>query len=208
LAGQAHLVVQRSHGGRPVFVDDVDRQRYLQALADAAAAEAVKVHAYALGEDGVWLLVTPAEASALSRFMQSVGRAYVSAYNRRHSQRGTLWDGRFRCSVVEPGAARLGALRIIDASGGTTSAIHRTGGRREAWLADPPEYWALGNTPFDREAAYRTLLVQGLPAAECERLAAAAQGGRAVGSPAFVASASAESGRPVGPRPRGRPRRS
>jgi putative transposase len=207
LAGHAHLVEQRSHGGRTVFVDDADRARYLQALRDAAAAQALTVHAYALGDDGVRLLVTPPQADALGRAMQAVGRTYVSAYNRRHGQRGTIWEGRFRCCVVEAGPACLAALRWVDGQVGATSATHRTGGARQTWLADTPEYWALGNTPFDREVVYRTLLVQGLPALEGARFAKAVASGWAVGSEAFAAQAAAEVGAPLRPRPRGRPRR-
>jgi putative transposase len=139
--------------------------------------------------------------------VQTVGRRYVSAYNRRHGQRGSPWDGRFRCGVVEAGAPRLAALRLVDGAVGMTSAPHRCGGERLPLLTELPEYWALGNTPFDREARYRTLLVQGLPADESAALREAALGGWASGSPDFVREAAAATSRPLQPRPRGRPRR-
>lgn len=203
--GQAHLVVQRGHGARPVFVDDEDRRHYLAALREAAALERVVLHAWRLADDGVVLMLTPPSATAMSRLVQAVGRRYVSAYNRRHGQRGTLWDGRFRCGLVEPGAWRLAALQWVDGGSGWTAAAHRTGGVREQWLADPPEYWALGNTPFEREAAYRALLSQGLPARTAETLAAAANGGWAVAPSQAIDGLPA--GRPLRPRPRGRPAR-
>lgn len=206
LPGHAHLVVQRGQGTRPVFVDDADRRLYIEALDAAAAAQSVAVHAFALGDDAVMLLVTPPERRSLSRFVQTLGRRYVSAYNRRHQQRGTLWDGRFRCGVVESGAPRLAALRLVDGAGGMTSASHRSGGARLPLLTEVPEYWALGNTPFDREASYRTLLVQGLPEDEAAALRGAALGGWALGSPAFVREAASATSRPLQPRPRGRPR--
>ena len=164
--GQAHLVVQRGHSGARVFVDETDRATYRAALREAAAAVPVQVHAYALLPNEVQLLVTPAEPAALGRLMQALGRRYVSAHNRRHGRSGTLWDGRFRCGVVEPGDLRLQALCLLDraaADAGMTSASHRLGGRRDALLTDPPEYWHLGNTPFEREAAYRALLDAGVP---------------------------------------------
>lgn len=207
LAGEAHLVVQRGHPGQPVFRDDADRASYLQALRESAAAHAVNVHAYALGEAEVQLLLTPAEAAALGRVMQAVGRRYVSAYNRRHGSSGTLWEGRYRCGVVEAGSTLLAALRLVDGQPGPTSAAQRSGGERETWLADPAEYWHLGNTPFEREAAYRTLLVQPLPQALAERLREAALGGWAMGSEAFVRRVEEAAGRPGRPRARGRPRR-
>jgi putative transposase len=157
----------------------------------------------------VQLLATPSHASGLARMVQALGRRYVSAYNRRHAHRGTLWEGRFRCAVVEPGAPRLAALQLIDGQSsepGLTSAGHRTGGTRDPLLTDPPEVWALGNTPFDREAAYRSLLAAGLPASQAESLRQAALGGWVAGSAAFAAELAHAAARPTRPRARGRPR--
>jgi len=210
VAGQAHFVVQRGHSGAPVFVDDADRAAYLAALREAAATEHVQVHAYALLPTEVQLLATPAEPAALSRLMQALGRRYVAAHNRRHGRSGTLWDGRFRCGVVEPGTPRLQALCLIDgaaAEAGLTSAGHRLGGPRDVQLVDPPEYWQLGNTPFEREAAYRARLQAGVAPAAAQALRSAALGGWAAGSPGFKASLESATSRPAQPRPRGRPRR-
>jgi len=213
LAGQAHLVIQRSHGGpagAPIFVDGTDRAAYLDALRQAAAQERVQVHAWALLDDEVQLLATPPEGAALSRMVQALGRRYVSAYNRRHQHRGGLWDGRFRCAVVEPGALRLAALRLVDGQSqepGVTSAQQRLGGVRDPMLAELPELWALGNTPFEREAAYSALLAEGLPTAQAETLRRSALGGWVAGSAAFAASVAEQAARPARPRPRGRPAR-
>lgn len=206
--GQAHYVILRGHNGQPVFADDADRRACIDALREAAAAQRVAVHAYALPDTAVHLLLTPPDSAALSRTMQAFGRRYVSAYNRVHARSGTLWDGRFRCAVVEPGPWRLAAALLIDGFGGPTSAAHRTGGAREAWLQELPEIWHLGNTPFEREAMYRTLLVQGLSASQAATLRDGAVGGWAIGSAEFVAQLSAQTDRPQRPRPRGRPRRS
>lgn len=205
--GHAHYLLQRGHSGQAVFIDDEDRQAYLAALRDGAEAEHVVVHAYALADSEVHLLVTPPDAAALSRLMQALGRRYVSAYNRRHGRTGTLWDGRFRCALVEAGDWLLAALRLIDGLAVISSAGHRSGARRDALVVDPPEFWQLGNTPFEREARYRTLLVQGLPDGARQALSAAALGGWAVGSSAFLAQISSALARPLQPRPRGRPAR-
>ena len=210
VAGQAHLIIQRGHGGAAAFADGVDRAAYLAALREAAAAELVQVHAYALLPSEVLLLATPGRTAALGRVMQALGRRYVAAHNRRHGRRGTLWDGRFRCGVVEPGTTRLQALCLVDgaaAEAGLTSAPHRLGGPRDALLVDPPEYWALGNTPFDREAAYRALLDAGLAPDAADALRRATLGGWAAGSAAFKAGLAATLSRPAQPRPRGRPRK-
>lgn len=210
LAGHAHCVVQRGHSGQPVFADDADRTAYLHALHEAAATERVQIHAWALLPGEVLLLATPGEAPALGRMVQALGRRYVSAHNRRHHRSGTLWDGRFRCAVVEPGPMRLAALRWIDGQSlepGLTTAAQRLGAERASWVTDPPEVWLLGNTPFEREAAYGALLAEGLPAAVTDLLRAAALGGWVAGSAAFAAKVAQAAARPARPRLRGRPRR-
>jgi putative transposase len=210
LAGHAHCIVQRGHSGQQVFIDDQDRTAYLHALHEAAATEKVQVHAWALLASESLLLATPGQAPALGRMVQALGRRYVSAYNRRHGRSGTLWDGRFRCAVVEPGAMRLAALRWIDGQSletGVTTAVQRLGAARENWLVDPPEVWLLGNTPFEREAAYAALLAEGLPGAVSELLRCAAWGGWAAGTADFAAKVAQAAARPARPRPRGRPSR-
>lgn len=213
LPGHAHYVILRAHGsltGPGVFADAADRATYKAALREAAAVERVQVHAYALLADEVQLLATPAAAAALGRMVQSLARRYGSAYNRRHQHRGSLWDGRFRCAVVEPGATRLAVLRLIDGASsepGHTSAAQRTGGARESLLVDPPEVWALGNTPFEREVTYRELLEQRLAPAQAEALRRAALGGWVVGSASFACEVAEAVARPASPRPRGRPAR-
>jgi putative transposase len=207
IPGHAHYVIQRGHNGQRVFADEADRRSFLACLREAVRDNALALHAYALNDADVHLLVTPPDEAALSRAIQQVGRRYVSAYNRRHARRGTLWDGRFRCGVVEPGPHRLAALLLVDGQPGQTSAAHRTGGAREAALGDPAEFWQLGNTPFEREASYRTLLVQGVAPELADTVGRAAAGGWVAGSARFVhALAGGLPARHLLPRPAGRKR--
>lgn len=213
LPGQPHLVVQRALAGRPAFVDGLDRQAYIDALREALAAERVQLHAYALTAVEVCLLVTPPTSGAVSRLMQHVGRRYVSTYNRRHGQKGTLWDGRFHCAALQADAPCLDAMLWLDGVSdepGLTSVARHVGARPDSPLtvpplSDPPAYWALGNTPFERESAYRQRLSTGLPSARIQALIQAVRGGWVLGSPDFVAQAAAATQRPARPRPRGRP---
>ena len=210
LPGHAHWVIQRGHGGRPVFADQQDRQAFLLALCESALICDVAVLAWALLENEVQLLLVPANDTGLSRLMQAVGRRYVSAYHRRHGGAGTLWDGRFRCALVEPGATLLALLAAVDGLSveprHTSAAQRLGGGERHPAFTDPAEYWCLGNTPFEREAAYRRLMAEGPPAAEWMRWRQSALGGWAIGADAFSARVAQTSARPVRPRRPGRPR--
>lgn len=213
LPGLAHYIIQRSPGGQPVLAHAADRELLLALINHATAAHEVRLHAFALLDHEVQLLCTPPDAHALGHLMQDIGRRYVSAYNLRYGRRGPLWDGRFRCAVVEPGVAMLDVLCLIDGHDAATTEAPRTtvgqrmGGPTVATVVDPPEYWALGNTPFEREQAYRERLALGLPAARAQALRSAALGGWAIGGPHFAARIATASCRPTAPRPRGRPRR-
>lgn len=213
LPGLAHYIIQRSQGGQSVLAHEADRELLLALIARATAAHQVRLHAFALLDQEVQLLCTPPDVRALSRLMQDIGRRYVSAYNLRHGRSGPLWDGRFRCAVVEPGVAMLDVLCLIDGHDATateaprTTAGQRMGGPAVAAVGDPPEYWALGNTPFEREAAYRRCLADGLAPDRAAALAAAVHKGWAVGDAAFLAALAQQTDRPVQPRPRGRPPR-
>ena len=110
VAGQAHLALMLGHSAQPVFVDDDDRRQFLVALRESALQHGVAVHACALQSTEVLLLLTPAADGALGALMQALGRRYGAAFNRRHGRRGTLWAGRFRTAVVQPGAALLDAF--------------------------------------------------------------------------------------------------
>jgi putative transposase len=219
VADHAHLVLLRGHSGQPVFRDDIDRTAFLSALQTACSLERVALHAYALLIDHVWLLCTPASAQAVGRAMQAVGRRFSATFNRRHQRSGGVWDGRYRASVVEDGAPLLEALVFVDQapvragladtalSAAWSSARQHVGMAAEFALTDAAAYWALGNTPFDRYAAYRAMLDEALDRPRADYLTAATQRGWAVGSAGFLEVLHLISVRPVAPRPRGRPRR-
>jgi putative transposase len=216
--GELHHLLLRGHNAQAVFADDADRAAFVELVRESAARNGVAVHAYALLADEVQLLATPATTHSLARLMQSIGARYVAAYNRRHTRRGTLWDGRFRSSILDAATLLIDAMVHIEtlavAAGlassaqdwAWSSAAHHTGRRRDLLVTDHALYWQLGNTPFDRELAHAVLLSEAQQRSTDARFAEAVLGARVLGPPAFVAKIGATLSRPVVPRPRGRPR--
>ena len=220
LPGHPHLLIQRARRGTPAFGDAADHVLYLQHLRAAAADIGVEIHAYGLWADEVRLLVTPHHDDALAALMQSVGRRYVRAFNLRYGHSGSPWEGRFRSTVVEAGDFFLNCLRFVEAPGdgaaagpagsspaATTSVGHHLGERIDALISHHPTIWALGNTPFEREAAYRRLVADAMGAERLASILRASANGWALGSPAFVLEVGQLSGRRCAPAPRGRPRK-
>lgn len=217
--GELHLVLQRGHNRQPVFIDDDDRAAYLAALRDAAHEHRLAIHSYALLPGEVWVLATPADGQSLSTTLQATGRRYVSGFNRRHQRSGTLWEGRFRASVIESERFFLLAtcwvelqpvLQALTSDAGEwawSSAAHHLGRRRDPLITEHPRFWELGNTPFDREARYRALLGEGVALPAQQQLLHATTRGLALGGDLFLQRMAETAARPVVARPRGRPRK-
>ncbi|MDT8989581.1 transposase [Curvibacter sp. APW13] len=199
IAGQAHHVIQRGLGGVNLFPEVADRLFFLECLASACRGHRVQLHAYVLLDDHFQLLVTIAEAESLAKAMQAVGRAYVRYFNDRYRRRGTLWEGRYRSTVIQAARYMLPCMVSFDwnpvlrsqaarpSDYAWSSHGHYAGHRVDSFLVSPAQYWSLGNTPFAREAKYAVLVEQGLTAQEHEEIASSALRGWALGDPDFVA---------------------
>lgn len=217
--GLPHLVQLRGPSRESLFLDAEDLRNAHALLREAVLLHRLALHGWCFLPDRVELLLTPPGGEALSRAMQTFARRHAAAYNRRHDRAGGLWAGRYRATVIDPGAWMLACLLRIDGAGLAEPAVapelgrwmssraHHLGSAGDPLLSDPPAYWALGNTPFEREARYRALLAQALPAAQVQAIEAALRGGWALGPPDFLARLGEQAERPVQPRPRGRPAR-
>jgi putative transposase len=169
LTGYPHHVIQRGHNRQAVFADDVDRRQYLKWLGEAAVEHGLALHAYVLMDNHVHLVCTPTRDDALSATMQALGRQYVRWFNRRHGRSGTLWEGRFRSLLIEADRYLLACQRYVESNpvrAGMVAAPadwpwsshrHHVGLSVDPLVRTHPTVWALGNTPFDRESAYRRL---------------------------------------------------
>jgi putative transposase len=219
VSGWPHLLVQRVHDGQLLARDDQDRQAILDALREASRQYGLSIHAYALAPDHLHLLATPQSDEALSLVMQALGRRYVAAYNRRHGRQGGLWAGRYRSTVIDPAQYLLDAMVFIEQHALRAGQVarceddiccsvrHHLGLRTDPLIADHALFWALGNTPFEREAAWRRRLDSGLSAGDLRAMAEAMHKGWALMPEGVATRLAATAGRPLTPRPRGRPRK-
>ena len=98
IAGVPQHVVQRGNNRLPCFLDDEDRQRYLQCLKEALLRYGCALHAYVLMSNHAHLLLTPPEAGVLPRMMQTFARNYVGLFNDRHGRQ--VRSGRGATSLV------------------------------------------------------------------------------------------------------------
>jgi putative transposase len=214
--GQPHLVLQRGRDARPVFIDDADRLRYLDALQAALRDSGVALHGYVLMDNHVHLLATPASAEGLGKAMQRLGRRYVAAFNARHGRSGSPWQGRFRAAPIDAEQYLLSCLRHLEMNPVRhglvalpedyrwSSAAHHAGRRRDPLVSEHPMFWRLGNTPFEREATWRALSQLPLDATQAQAIREAAAKGWALGGHAFLRAAARATDRRLAPLARGR----
>ena len=217
LPGYPHHIIQRGNNRQMIFVDTQDFATMMALLAENAHKFAVAVHAYVLMDNHFHLLATPATAEALPLMMQAVGRSYVRYFNQRHARSGTLWEGRYRSTLIETERYLLACMVYIDlnpvragmvAQPGAwqwSSHAHYLGQRIDKLVTPHALYWALGNTPFAREAAYAGLVQAGIGIGDQAALTDAALSGWALGDPEFVAELQNKSPRRVAKARAGRP---
>jgi putative transposase len=216
---QPHHIIQRGNDFQLIFREADDYEAFLNWLRDASRQFKVAIHAYVLMPDHLHLLASPADSIGLGRMMQWVGRHYVPYFNRKYQRAGTLWQGRYKAAVIESEQYLMMCNQYIEqhpvragivaaaADYPWSSCPHHVGTRHDSLVTDHALYWALGNTPFDREAAYRILIEQPLSSKDVDVLREAAAKGWALGSDKFKAQLEKQAGRRVNPEKRGRPRK-
>lgn len=217
-AGLPALVLQRGNNRQPVFLRPDDYRFYLDCLRMAAREHDVALHAYGLRPDHIHLLATPRDEDGLSLTMQAVGRRYARYFNREARRTGTLWEGRFRSAVIDPqhwvlpamlyvegNAVRAGEATALDQDP-WTSYGHHIGLTPSPFVSDHSAYWALGNTPFERQSRYQALSAEGLSGSTLMQLRRHAHSGWPLGDTAFLASLERGASRRVRPLAKGRPK--
>jgi putative transposase len=107
-------VISRGNNRHACFFADEDYQFYLLCLNEACAKYKVAVHAYVLMTNHVHLLLTPIDTTGISSVLQSVGRRYVQYINKTYRRSGTLWEGRFKASLVDAENYLLACYRYIE----------------------------------------------------------------------------------------------
>lgn len=217
--GYPHHIIQRGNNRQSIVADAEDRRVLLQLLEEYAAKEKVAIHAYVLMDNHFHLLATPTTETGVPQMMQSVGRRYVRYYNQRHGRTGTLWEGRYKSTLIQAERYLLACMVYIDlnpvragmvadpADFAWSSHLHLIGRRTDRLVAPHALYWALGNTPFAREAAYAELVRHGVAQGQQKAIRDATMSGWALGDAAYVSEVQKRTDRRVIPGKAGRPRK-
>ena len=217
LPGYPHHVIQRGNNRQPIVLDEADRKMLYSLWLEESLRHKVAVNAYVLLDNHFHMLLTPPSDEAMSLMMQSVGRTYVRYFNKRHDRSGTLWEGRYKSSLVDSEAYLLTCMAYIDLNPVRAGAAdspeafnwssykHLSGQKIDKLVTPHALYWGLGNTPFAREAAYAEFVASGLSESIQKDLTESALKGRVVGRPDFLKSLEKTTRRQILPQKAGRP---
>jgi len=211
-----HIIV-RGVDRQPCFFDRSDRTLYLEILRDAASRCNAAVHAFVLMTNHVHLLATGGLPGALSSMMQLTGLRYVRRVNGLYMRTGTLFEGRFRGSLVQSERYLLSCMRYIELNPVRARMVERAedypwssyqnnaGIERAGWLTPHDEYLRLGTSEAERVQAWRNLVSITLDDNEMSSIRNHAARNRVLGDKVFQQHIADMLGRRVHIMPPGRP---
>lgn len=222
MPGQPQHIIQRGNNRQPIFAIEADCQFFRDALVAAAQKHGLLIHAYVWMTNHIHLLATPLQQNSISKVLQAVGRKYVQYFNYSYRRSGTLWEGRYRATVVDSEAYLLTLMRYIELnpvragmvghprdyvwSSYAGNALGEVGLNVD-WLTPHALYLRLGEGALDRQACYRQLFEAAIADADLKHIGECTNKGWALGSELFRRQVEALALRRATSKGVGRPRR-
>ncbi len=219
LPNYPHHVVQRGHNKQVVFADTADFQHYLANLRELKTALAVKVYAFCLMTNHVHLLLDPGdEPTSLSKLMKALAARTTRYRNRLEGRSGTLWESRYRSSIVQHDTYLLACIRYIELNPVRAYMVEHPGNypwssfsirfnqtNGDDWLDQNPCLTGEHSDHQERRARYVSLIEQGIPTSEIQLIRNALQRGQLTGNSAFTDDIEKITGLRISNRAQGRP---
>jgi len=220
LSGQPQHVIQRGNNRDVIFVADEDYRFYLEKLAAACLRFECELHAYVLMTNHVHLLMTPLTLQSISKVMQSLGRYYVQYFNDQYKRTGTLWEGRYKSTLLDSETYLLTCYRYIEMNPVRAGIVDHpsdypwssyacnAAGKANPVISPHALYLQLGDSDDARQENYRALFDAQLETRELDEIRNATNKSWLLGSDRFKERIEALTARQVQPKARGGDRKS
>jgi len=220
IPGHPQHVIVRGNNREPIFYAEADYQFYLEKLKQACDKHSCDVHAYVLMTNHVHLLITPHKEDGISKAMQMLGRYYVQYFNYCYERTGTLWEGRYKASLIDSDSYALICYRYIELNPVRAEMVdhpseypwasyrHNALGEKNDLVMHHHLYQTLGKADEERQKAYRTLFRARIPHRTLEEIRSATNKAWVLGSEPFKDKIESRLNRPTQPRQRGGDRKS
>jgi putative transposase len=212
-------IVQRGNNRQVCFGSEEDMKAYLNWLKRFSKKYFVDIHAWVLMTNHVHLLCTPHEQGAISQMMQSIGRMYVRYYNCTYRRSGTLWEGRFKSSLIQSEQYLFELYRYIELNPVRANMVEEPSEYRwssytcnalgvKTNLQTPHSlYLALGKTKNERLKNYRELFKAHIDTELLKEIRESVNKGLALGNERFTTEIEALTGQRITPKKAGRPKK-
>jgi len=210
-------ITQRGHSRAPVFFENADYFAYLKWVEEAADRYECDIHAYVLMTNHVHFLVTPNNKQSVSQMMQHIGRCYTPYINYTYGTSGSIWEGRFKASLIQDEQYLLTCMRYIELNPVRANMISNPAqyrwssyrcnaqGKENQLITQHSLYQRLGRTKHDRCESYKALFKAHLDPEDLMGIRASLQTGTPLGNDYFKEQIEKKLKTKVGQARRGRP---
>ncbi len=169
----------------------------------------------------VHLLVTPHRENGIGKIMQMLGRYYVQYFNYSYQRNGTLWEGRYKATLIDSKEYLLTCMRYIELNPVRaqnwvnhlskypwSSYSFNALGMENQMITSHQEYRRPGRTDAERQSAYRQLFRSRIPEMTLAEIREATNKAWVIGSDKFKSRIARKIDRPVQSRGHGGDRKS
>lgn len=221
LPGHPQHVIIRGNNRDPIFIADEDYRFYLDKLKQACDKHECDIHAYILMTNHVHLLITPHKENSISKAMQMVGRYYVQYFNKTYKRTGTLWEGRYKATLIDSEVYALTCYRYIEmnpvraqgmadhpAEYPWSSYRFNALGEADDLVVPHLMYKRLGKSKIKRQEVYRGLFDTVLDKQSLDDIREATNKAWVLGSDYFKEKIASQLNRPASPSAKGGDRKS
>lgn len=221
IVDQPQHVIIRGNNREPIFCDELDYQFYMEKLKLACDKHACDLHAYVLMTNHVHLLITPHTEQGLAKVMQMLGRYYVQYFNYTYQRTGTLWEGRYKATLIDSEHYLLSCYRYIELNPVRaqdmvdepeeypwSSYRYNALGMKNGLITPHDEYLKLARSNKERQQAYRSLFNRPLAEKTLEEIREATNKAWVLGSSHFKDKIQKQLNRQLEPKAKGGDRKS
>ena len=219
ISNYPHHVIQRGHNRQAIFVHDDDYSHYLENLMECKDELNCRLYAYCLMTNHVHLVVDPGDDSeSLARLMKKVAARQTRYVNRKEGRSGTLWEGRYRSSIVCKDTYLLACTRYVEMNPVRACMVshpseYRWSSYREKTVGVPemidpdPSFLALATDEPQRKRAYEKWVLSSIPDGEWESIRESVLRGHLTGAQKLEEEVAKRLGLRLEMRKPGRPRK-
>ena len=217
--GQPQHIIQRGNNRELIFIHDDDYHFYIECLQSAIQKNKLSVHSYVLMSNHVHILASPDVETSISKTLQSVGRKYVQYFNYTYKRTGTLWEGRYKATVIDSDQYLLTCMRYIELNPVRANMVKHpcdypwssyaanAEGKINKLVKPHEVYRKMGVNEEERQSTYRRLFQSAIGKADLNALREATNKGWVLGGDRFREEIERLSGRRSVVKPRGRPKK-